>query len=228
LNVFRAVVFLLAFAAAAFFVIERLPPQDSPFAPLHLDHPVGFATRMKLTALREDPVACRDAISRSALETTPAPDRSEGAFCGMREAVAIRRSFIPWSGPVHVTCPLAAALYVWEHDVVAPAASRHLGTRVTRIDHLGTYACRRVYGSATGRPSQHATANAIDVSGFRLADGRRISLARGWTGSPAERVFLREVRDGSCRVFRTVLSPDYNAAHADHFHFDTGPYAICS
>jgi hypothetical protein len=53
-----------------------------------------------------------------------------------------------------------------------------------------------------------------------LADGRRIGVAQDWTGGDEEAVFLRRARDEACEVFGTVLSPDYNAAHADHLHFD--------
>ncbi len=75
--------------------------------------------------------------------------------------------------------------------------------------------------------SQHATANAIDVSGFTLNDGRKISLKADWTGDDAKAKFLRAARDGLCDWFNTVLSPDYNALHADHFHADMGPYLTC-
>jgi hypothetical protein len=207
--------------------VDRLPPQHSPLAPLDLANSVGFATRLKLARLRANPSACRQVVTHSPLLLTEIPDRRNGQFCALEGAVAIERSSVRYSAPVRVSCPMAAALYLWEREVVAPAATRHLGAPVTRIDHLGTYSCRRVYGGVTGRPSQHATANAIDVAGFRLADGRHVSVLAGWHGDPAERAFLREVRDGSCRLFFGVLSPDYNDAHRDHFHFDMGPYSLC-
>lgn len=164
-------------------------------------------------------------IARSPLRVTEIPDRRYGAFCG--GAVGIERSTTRYSAPVRVTCPMAAALYLWEREVVLPAAVRHFASRVIRIDHAGTYVCRRVSGDAAGRPSEHATANAIDVTGFLLPDGRRVSVLAAWHGDRAERDFLREVRDGGCRLFRAVLSPDYNDAHGDHFHFDMGPYGLC-
>jgi hypothetical protein len=230
--VFRAVAAVLTVCAiAAAIVLDRLPARHSPFAPLDLEQAPGFATSMKLARLDDSPEACRDAIERSELRATPLPDRSDGAFCGLRNAVAIERSHVPWSAPLSASCPLAAALYIWEREVVAPAAARHLGSAVVRIEHYGTYACRPVRGAgplaAGGRPSQHATANAIDVSGFRLSDGRRITIARHWHGDAAEAAFLRDVRDGSCALFRAVLGPDYNAAHADHLHLDMGPWRIC-
>jgi len=101
------------------------------------------------------------------------------------------------------------------------AARQILGSPLARIETMGSYACRNVAG--TGRRSAHATANAIDVSGFVLADGRRISVLHGWNGgTAAEREFLRVVHTSACRRFGTVLGPDYNAAHRDHFHFEPG------
>jgi hypothetical protein len=77
-----------------------------------------------------------------------------------------------------------------------------------------------MYGRDAGAWSEHATANALDIAAFRFADGRRVSVVGDWEGTPEERAFLREVRDGACKLFATVLSPDYNAAHRDHFHLD--------
>ena len=93
-------------------------------------------------------------------------------------------------------------------------------SEVVRIDTYGTYNCRRIAGSS--RLSQHAKADAVDVAAFLLADGRRISLQNGWNGDAASRAFLRRIRDSACKRFNTVLSPDYNAAHHDHLHFDMG------
>ena len=180
---------------AGVIAVERLPPQHSPFAPIDLGHPVGFATGLKLSRLGDHPGACKRAVARSPLLVTAIPDRVEGGFCLLDGAVAIQRSSVRYSAPVRVTCPMAAALYLWERDVVAPAAARHLDARVARIDHAGTYACRRVSGSATGRPSQHARANAIDVSGFLLANGRRIPCWRTGMG-----VVLREHFCGRCET----------------------------
>ena len=115
---------------------------------------------------------------------------------------------------------MAAATHLWLRDVVQPAAQAHFGARVTGIDHFGSYACRTLYGQPGAALSEHARANALDVGGFRLSDGRRVSVLRHWNGSARERAFLREVRSGACRIFGTTLSPDYNAAHADHLHLD--------
>jgi hypothetical protein len=71
--------------------------------------------------------------------------------------------------------------------------------------------------------SQHSYARAIDIAGFVLMDGRRITVARDWQGDGEKAGFLREVRDGACGLFSTTLSPDYNPAHRDHLHLDEQP-----
>src|SRR3546814_1633335 len=77
-------------------------------------------------------------------------------------------------------------------------------------------------GNMSGNLSEHAHSNAVDVSAFVLADGRRITVKNDWHGDDRTRRFLQVVHDSACKRFRTVLSPDYNAAHHDHFHFDMG------
>ena len=117
-------------------------------------------------------------------------------------------------------CPVAAALYLLDRDVLQRAAMRHIGQTVRTVEHAGSYSCRRLYGRAEGPFSEHATADAVDIIGFVLADGSRISVLRDWPDQGSRGRFLREVRDGACDLFATTLSPDYNAAHRDHLHLD--------
>lgn len=117
------------------------------------------------------------------------------------------------------------AFAIFEHHGLQPAAQAVYGQPVVGIEHYGSYACRNIAGSQ--RRSQHATANALDIAGFRLADGRRITLARDWNGDEREQRFLRLVREAACKPFNTVLGPEYNAAHRDHLHLDMGRARIC-
>lgn len=210
--------------------VERSP---SPVAPvpvgsLDLERPIDRSTGRQLLALKRAPDQCRAILAASQLQVRDLEDRRTGPFCGYSDVVQILRSTVPYSGPVHLTCPMAAALYLWERDVVGPAAVKYLSSRLVRIDHMGTYSCRRRQGGSSNRPSEHATANAIDISGFRLEDGRRITVLGHWSGgTTAERAFLREIRDRACGLFQVVLSPDYNAAHRDHFHLDMGDWGVC-
>lgn len=204
--------------------VLRGRPQDLPWTPLDLGQPVGLFTGRKLTALTDDFPACRALLERAGVRYQMLPPRRDGERCGYADAVRLRAAgarSIPYRpASLGIACPVAAALAMWEWNVVAPAAQRHLGARVVAIEHFGSYNCRRMYGRDAGSWSEHATADAIDIAAFRLSDGRRVSVVNDWSGAPADRAFLREVRDGACGLFATVLSPDYNAAHRDHFHLD--------
>jgi len=68
----------------------------------------------------------------------------------------------------------------------------------------------------TERMSEHATANAVDISGFRMKLGKKVNLLKNWDGTPQEQEFLRRIRDGGCKFFRITLSPDYNSLHDPH------------
>ena len=203
----------------------REQPELFPWTELSLNDPIGPFTATKLAALGADPRRCmallRDARLAELAFIQPVPDDRRCRFAdGVRLRPENERSIDYSPGGVVTSCPVAAALALWERDVVQPAARRHFNRRVVRIDHAGSYSCRRLYGKTEGRFSEHATADAIDILGFRLADGRRISVLRDWRGNAQEAAFLREVRDGACKLFATVLSPEYNRAHADHFHLD--------
>lgn len=127
-------------------------------------------------------------------------------------------------GPVQ--CGVAKAFSDWARFGVDRAAQQLLGSPIARIETMGSYACRNVAG--TERRSAHARAEAIDVSGFVLADGRRIVLQRDWNGGDgATREFLRVVHKSACKRFGTVLSPNYNAAHRDHFHLEGTGATFC-
>jgi hypothetical protein len=129
--------------------------------------------------------------------------------------------------PFTLSCRSAVALALWEQHVVHPAARARFGERITRLEHAGTYACRNIYGRKDAPLSRHATADAIDVTGFVLEKGRRVRVDREWGSTDADGLFLRDVRDGACRVFDTVLGPEYNVAHRDHFHLDRGGWRVC-
>lgn len=213
-------VLLLAAAAAAWFGWRWLEahPQHNPYAPLALSHPVGRATANKLMALVENSDQCRAMLTAADVRFTASPAVGSGA-CRVEDRTRLDASSLPLRpDQPHSTCAMAAAMLLWQREVVAPAAQLHLGQRVVRFDHLGTTNCRTIGGG--DRMSEHATGNAFDIAGFRLASGRRITLLGGWDGKADEQAFLRAVRDGACAIFGTTLSPDYNTAHRDHFHFD--------
>jgi hypothetical protein len=129
-------------------------------------------------------------------------------------------------GPVAVkpaatlACPIVAMLDRWLADSVQPAAIRWFGARVVEIKQISAYSCRGMNGNPHAHISEHAFGNALDVAGFRLADGRYISVQHGWKGLPEEQGFLRDVEAGACRHFTTVLAPGANVYHYNHIHVD--------
>lgn len=181
-----------------------------------------------------DPAALRQCVTRmDAIVARYAllPDRDFGGGCSALGSVQLRDIGTPVTNLGAMTCPLGYAFTVWvQSDLQVPAIGE-FGSPVARVETMGTYNCRKINGSASDKLSEHGFANAVDVAAFILKDGRRISVLNGWsaTGEQGEREarFLRSVRASACRRFNTVLSPDYNAAHRDHFHFDMGRGPYC-
>lgn len=170
--------------------------------------------------------ACLSNLGRSAVNFTALPDQYYGAGCSALGAVRVASlrsdaGLLQLTNLGPVTCPLASTLSGWARFGVDRAAQQMLGSKLVRIETMGSYSCRNVAG--TNRLSGHASANAVDVSGFVLADGRRITVLRDWNAqSPQVRAFLGAVRDSACKRFGSVLSPEYNTAHRDHFHLEVG------
>jgi hypothetical protein len=134
-------------------------------------------------------------------------------------ALSSDRSTLGVSNLGPVTCEVGQAFAAWARFGVDRAARQLLGSGVRSIETFGSYSCRNVAG--TSRRSGHATGAAIDVSGFVLEDGRRITVKSAWFGgSASEREFLRVVQHSACKRFATVLGPDYNSAHLDHLHVE--------
>ncbi len=221
-----AVVLAIVFGLYSF---AKSRPQDLPWTKLDLAETPGMFTGRKIAALGDDFGQCRTLLEKAGVRYTALdPVRPAQDACGYADGVrptggSVALRYAP--AGVGMACPVAAGMAMLEWNVIQRAAERHFGSKVRTIEHFGTYNCRRMYGRSDGDFSQHATADAIDLSGFVLSDGTRISVVRDWTPgegakAKARAAFLREVRDGACELFATVLSPDYNAAHRDHFHLD--------
>jgi len=223
-----ALVVLLAAAAYAVYSGRlEVPDRLNPWAPLDVDEPLGWLTRYKLSRLSHDPGLCLSVLTRANVRYVPVADRETGPGCGFRNAVRVESTPIRSVEPFTLSCRSTVALVLWERHFVQPAAAARFGARVTRLEHAGTYACRNIYGRKDAPLSRHATDDAIDVTGFVLENGRRVRVERDWGSARPEGVFLRDVHDGACRVFDTVLGPDYNAAHRNHFHLDRGGWRVC-
>lgn len=201
--------------------------------PVFITESINGSTRGRLLNATADPQACTAWLTAAGLNFRPVADRTENGDCQVVGAVNLLDAKGQLDAPLSparpmMACDLAAAVAIWRRQSVEPAARQLLGAEVRQIDHLGVYACRGVGDPVTGRPSAHARAQAIDVAAIRLSNGRRITFAKDWAGQGAEAAFLRRIRDDACRVFGVTLSPDYNAAHADHLHLESGRGGLCA
>jgi len=222
---------ILVFVIGIGFLANRyVPPQHLPWRTLNVDAPMGLATKTQLLRLSFSPSSSCMAMARSAeaMKSIPADPLNADGPCGWTVARLMYGTDSVTLAPGEVTlqCPLALGQYMWLREVEA-SAKLHLGSKVRKVHHAGSYSCRRQRGNGSGAWSEHAFANALDVTGFTLEDGRVISVLKDWKGERDRQRFLRDVRDQGCKIFRVTLSPDFNAAHHDHFHFDMGPSSSC-
>lgn len=206
--------------------VEPPRPTRAP-APVNgglIDQPIDAGTHARIQRAAADLGQCVAALEAARINFVPSPDRMNSETCGLRAAGVLGPDMgtIARLNPAAPTlsCETALGLSVWRRQSLEPAAREILGSDVVQIDHFGTYACRGINGRAGARPSAHSMAAAIDIGGFRLRDGRRVTVAADWSGEDAEARFLRRIRDEACKVFGTTLSPDYNAEHRDHLHME--------
>jgi hypothetical protein len=180
---------------------------------------------------RAGDASCLADLGASGARFNPVPDTYAAPGCnqlGTVQLMALAGDRAPLSianlGPVQ--CNVAKAFGDWARFGVDRAARQILGSPVAKIETMGSYNCRNVAGTEVR--SAHSRAEAIDVAGFVLADGRRIVLKRDWQGGDAAtREFLRVVHKSACKRFGTVLGPAYNAAHQDHFHLEGTGAKFC-
>jgi hypothetical protein len=124
------------------------------------------------------------------------------------------------SPPATLACPIVSALDRWISDAVQPAAMKWFGQPVTGIKQISAYSCRGMNGNPNAHISEHAFGNALDIASFILADGRVVTVEKGWRGAPEEQGFLRDVQADACDLFTTVLAPGSNVYHYNHIHVD--------
>jgi hypothetical protein len=224
LVLFAALLVLAAYPASRLGVFEW-PRQYDPLALPDLNAAPGFLTQWQMKAVDLVPENCAIALQRTGLAAVLKPTRNVGAACVVEGAISVSRLGTARIRPEDMRCALAARLYAWERHVMQPAARRTLGEEIVEILHFGSFSCRTIRGGNS--MSEHATANAFDISGFKTKSGKTISLKRDWGKPTPEGVFLALARDGLCDWFNATLSPDYNADHADHFHVDMGWWQTC-
>lgn len=212
--------------------VVDVPDEVNPWAPLRIDAKPDLLTRVKLDKLSDDRLLCRSVLATSKLQYDDKPDSVTGDGCGFKNAVSIKETAVDVGKPFSLTCRAAVSFALWEKHSLQPAAIEELGSPIVRIHHMGSYSCRNYYHRKEARRSRHATAEAVDISGFVLEDGTDLRIAKYWPKKnareeSAEARFLRRVHREACSYFDVVLGPEYNRAHRDHFHLDRGPYRAC-
>lgn len=197
-----------------------------------VDQPVDGRTFDQVQRATRTLAQCEAELASARVNFVATPDRVNSETCGLTAAGVLGPDMGTVArmapGDVTMTCALATAVSLWRRQSVEPAAREILGSDVVQIDHMGVYACRSVNnGRPNTRPSAHSRAAALDFSGVRLRDGRRITVAGDWNDDTPEAAFLKRIRDDGCQIFGTVLSPDYNAQHQDHLHLEAESARFC-
>lgn len=231
MKLFRClfILLLLVLIAGGVAVYEswiRIPPNVMPWSQVALDAEPGWFANIQLNSLSADGAACRAALERSTVKFSVLADRKVGEGCSFTDVLRASATPIPLSPQPTATCSMVAGLYWWQRRLNEIAAAE-LSTHVVKIDQLGTYACRNINSAAEGRRSQHATANAIDIAAFHMADGRVISVLKDYGKETPEGRFLDGAHGAACGLFNIVLGPRYNRLHANHFHIDMGGFRFC-
>jgi peptidoglycan hydrolase-like protein with peptidoglycan-binding domain len=198
--------------------------------------------------IAEPKAQCSEALASLTLNYESLPPLKEG-LCGAPAPILLkslgRDPEIALDPPATVTCTLAKALSAWLSESVQPHAKALFNSPVTKL-HVGSYTCRNRNGGADLPLSEHALANALDISDFVLTSGERIAVVDSWPSDnpplpmpnpdrvssissvkrvsvsldDPERVFLKSVRDDACGIFGTVLGPGADEAHKSHLHLD--------
>jgi hypothetical protein len=226
----RIILYVLLVVGVVFvFRQGLLPGVLNPLPALDLGSSNPWLVDWRLAAIKYNPDLCRRVITPPHIDAQPIADGPFKEGCGWTNAVRMSSAGGVRAGFDKVTCEAASALALWLAHDLQQVAQDILGQRVTAVQSYGSYSCRNIIGAKfwKNRRSEHASANAIDIGGFTLANGRQISVRGQWRGNGPEARFLRAAHASACRYFRVVLGPDYNAEHHDHFHFDRGIGWMC-
>jgi hypothetical protein len=223
--VLRAILMALILGGLTWAFRQGLVPwYVNPLPAIDLGRPNPWLADWRLAALRYNPDLCRRVLVAPHVDAQPIADNPPHAGCGWTNAVRISAAGGVRAGFDKITCEAATALALWLEYDLQQVAQATLGQRVTAMQSFGAYACRNVIGAKVwkNRRSEHAIANAVDIAGFTLANGHKISVRGQWRGDGPDARFLRAAHASACRYFRVVLGPDYNPEHHDHFHLDRG------
>jgi len=146
--------------------------------------------------------------------------------CSVENPVQVTGAAVPWNQPAVMSCGLADRMDRFLVEAAEPLARRYFATDIVRFDHFGAYSCRSMAGMA-GRWSEHAAGRAIDISGFLLKDGERVSVEHDWLAPGPKSEFLHALANRACDYFNLVLTPESDKLHYNHLHLDIGRWRLC-
>ena len=223
----------MAPAATATTAIASSAPDAEPLTPMaNADPDDDF-----VVAPPEPIEGCEERLEAAGVEFSRSrigvhENKSGDFLCGAEQVVRYERGpgKIRWRGSPKVTCGMALALARFETAIQAEAEA-HLGARVAKVIHMGTYNCREM-AAYPGWVSEHSYANALDVRAFVLTNGREISVLDGWKGKgkrgQAAKAFLEALghRAYDEDHFSVVLTPAFDRLHRNHFHLDLARYRV--
>jgi len=200
------------------------PESDAP--------PQAEAAKPPPSPESKPPSACRLALTDAIAVAPSIPDITGPGSCGGPDLVRLEAIVLPDGSRVAVTpaatlrCHMASALAAWVRTDIAPLAAS-FDQRLAALDNFDSYDCRgrnRVFGA---KLSEHGRANALDLRGLKLANGRMLSL----TDRATPRAVRESVLQSVCARFSTVLGPGSDGYHEDHIHLDLaerrGGHKIC-
>jgi hypothetical protein len=168
------------------------------------------------------------ALLKGTIEAKILPPISDDE-CGERSPLALKSILstkpVTLSSSPKINCRVANAMVEWV-EKINTAAEVAYDSSVSVILSGNGYQCRRRNNLPDGKISEHGFANAIDITGFELNNGDDILIKRDWDNDPeaptVNGLFLRTIHKAACNTFTTVLGPESNQFHSDHFHFDLG------
>ena len=182
--------------------------------------------------------ACLTALQQRAEVIRASQPTAKDAACRIPDPVELIATKAPYTvdftDGLKLGCTFAESMVAFVEKVAQPLARHHIGRSLTKLHSGQGFVCRRRNNALTGKLSEHAFGNAMDIIAFEFEGGKRIPVRAASDMADNEAAFFTALRKASCGYFTTVLGPGTNAAHATHLHFDLGrtggkkrAYRIC-
>lgn len=188
---------------------------------------VGKTGNWSSEAVNEARVKCEQLLGGLDVEFKVKDSIGRPSGCGIAYPISVSKiAGVAITPPATLNCKMAAALHRWITQVVQPTAKQEFNTRLTGLQNASAYACRLRNNASTGKLSEHALGNALDIADFRFSNRMEASVGSGWSGSikglslASRGDFMKRTRSGACKYFNTVLGPGSDAHHKDHYHLD--------